>query len=322
MTGVTTDDANGSEKGPLQVRNRFPPHLMFLTPMPDSPRVLKKNSIEAAFSMDYTSLYAHHVAEEWAVLMDMEMLVLDFSLAWGVTDALDLSVDVPLIQMSDGFLDRFLENYHGMFGFPNYGKEERPYDEFAYHIQKEDQDWFEADPGKFYLGETVLSAKLRLVGPKQNRHFNSSLAYAIKLPTGDEKRGFGSGRIDQVITLLTQFRFAPVVLYLNPGYIFLADPKTLGPEVSVDDIFTMLAGIEFEVGEKWSLLAQVNTYTSMFKDTGVPHLDQDSTELALGFSVQVSNRMNLEFAFCEDLTRAAPDFTVHTRLSYVFGNRP
>ena len=76
---------------------------------------------------------------------------------------------------------------------------------------------------------------------------------------------------------------------------------------------------EFEAGESWSLLAPVNYYTALFDTTGIAQLDQDSLELALGFSVRVFKRMGLEFAFCEDLTRSAPDFTVHTRLSYIFG---
>jgi len=160
---------------------------------------------------------------------------------------------------------------------------------------------------------------LKLIGSGNDHAFAASVSYSLKLPTGDQNSGFGSGGIDQGVTLLTRFRFSPVALYFNPGYIFRSDPETLGPEIEVDDSFTLLAGVEFEAGETWSLLAQVNYYSAIFSGTDIPQLDRESTELSFGVVMQISKKMDLELAFCEDLSPAAPDFTVHTQVRYTFG---
>jgi hypothetical protein len=64
---------------------------------------------------------------------------------------------------------------------------------------------------------------------------------------------------------------------------------------------------------------QSSFMTAPLSHTKIPPLDQNSLELALGVSYSVSNRLVFEFAFCEDLTRTAPDFTVHGGLRLILG---
>jgi len=66
-------------------------------------------------------------------------------------------------------------------------------------------------------------------------------------------------------------------------------------------------------------MGQFNFATSPFHHTGIEQMDQNSLELALGFAVSISRDMVFEFAFSEDLTRTAPDFTIHGALRYEFG---
>lgn len=316
----------GYENGPLHVRNQFPPHLMFLTPHPDSPGVVPEDRFKLSLSADYSSIFVNETSADWNTLIDMEMTVLDFLFEYGMTEYLTLSLDIPLISMDGGFLDGFLEDYHDTFGFPNYGREERPKNEFAYSLTKNGQEWFSAESGGLRLADGSISAKLSLTdeetGLFQKNRFSStsvSLAYTLKIPAGDEDAGFGSGGFDHGFSVLSQFRFPSFALYLNPSVFFLSDPETSGPDISVNTIFGMFAGGEYALSDSWTLAAQLNYYTSPFENTGISQLDDDSLELALGFICELTPAVSLEFAFCEDLTHSAPDFNIHVRVKVESG---
>jgi hypothetical protein len=313
------DAVHCAEMGPLHVQQRYPLYLMFLTPEPDSPRVIEKGRFMTSLSIDYTSIYIDEASKKWAALLDMEMTVVDLSLTYGITNRVNISLTLPWISQNDGFLDGPLEAYHDFFGFPNYGREDGPVDEFRYNVSVDDDAWFDARSGGLHLGESVVSVKIQLTSAGSHQGLISSLLLALKIPTGDEDHGFGSGRFDQGLVLLNQYRISPLILYFNPGIVLLSDPETQGADIHVNDMMTLLAGIEYNVSDTWSLMGQFNFVTSPFHDTGIAQMDQDSLELVFGFAVSISDDMVFECAFSEDLTRTAPDFTVHGALRYEFG---
>lgn len=311
----------GAEKGPLYVRNQFPPHLMFLRPVPKAPAPVSQDRLSLSLSADYSSVFVNKQSDEWSALIDMEMTVLEFSLEYGMTEYLSLSLDAPLVSMNKGFLDGFLEDYHHALHVPNYGREYRPKDEFAYSIRKNGSEWFSAESGGLHPADCSITTKFRLIGEKE-RAFQRrsillpdqlSLAYTLKLPAGDEDKGFGSGRSDHGFSLFSRFRFDPVALYLNPSVVFLADPETEMPIRNT--LYGLFAGLEYMFSDSLSLSAQLNYYTSPFENTGIRHLDEETVELALGFTYDLSSSVTLEFAFCEDLSHSAPDFNLHLRLA-------
>jgi hypothetical protein len=312
------DGVHCAELGPLHAQQRYPLYLMFLSPEPDSPRLIEKRRFMTSLSIDYISIYIDEASEKWSALLDMEMTVLELSLTYGITNRVSVSLAVPWISQNDGFLDGCLEAYHDLFGFPNYGRDGGPVDEFGYHIAVDDDAWFDAQSGGWHPGESEVSVKMQLTNAG-HLGLASSLLVSLKIPTGDENHGFGSGRFDQSLILLNQYRVSLFILYLNPGIVFLSDPETHGADIHVNDMMTLLAGIEYKVSDTWSLMGQFNFVTSPFHHTGIEQMDQDSLELALGFAVSMSPDMIFEFAFSEDLTRTAPDFTVHGALRYEFG---
>lgn len=323
---LTANAWAGPENGPLHVRNQFPPHLMFLTPVPDSPRLISRDRLTFSLSADYSSVFVNETSGNASALIDMEMTVLDLSLKYGLAEYLTVSLDIPVVSMNSGFLDGFLETYHNTFGFPNYGREERPKNEFAYALKSNGQEWFTSESGGLHLSDSSVSAKLSLIDEKTGRfekkrafHKSLSLSYTLKMPTGNEDHGFGSGGFDHGFSLLSQYLMAPFALYLNPSVIFLSAPERADPDMSVNTIFGLFAGGEYIFSDALALCTQLNYYTSPFENTGISQLDDDSLELALGFTYKLAPSLNLEFAFCEDLTHSAPDFNIHIGITCEIG---
>jgi hypothetical protein len=304
------------EKGPLQVRNQFPPHLMFLTPVPQSPRLPADGQLRGSLAFDYSSVYFDEASANGSALVDMEMAVFELAFDYGLTDRLALGLRLPLVSMNAGFLDGPLETFHETFGLPNYDKQLRPKDDFAYDLKKDGQNWLDPQSGGLNLADITTELKLALVKREGKDPSAVSLSYQVKLPTGDPDHGFGSGAVDHGLFLPIQIQIDRCIVYLTPGYIWVADPETDGPDVAARNVVSFFAGGEYLLTADFSLLTQINFYTSPTERTGIDKLDDGSLDLAVGFHWRFAPELGFEFAFCEDLTRAAPDFNLHGRIVY------
>ncbi len=304
-------------QGPLEVINQFPPHMIFLTPRPHSPQLLGKNGFEGAVAVDYFSIYANAAASSQRILMDMEATVVDFRLAYGLSDRCDFFLRVPWVSMNGGFLDEPLEIFHDTFGLPNYGKEKSPDNAFTYVMRKDGQSWFDSQEGGVHLTDLTMALKINLFSSKISFPMDASLTYEIKAPSGDAAYGFGSGAWDHGLFFPIKYAFKRLDTYLMPGYVWVAAPQFETVDIPVKDIFSMFIGVQYPYSPRTHLIAQVNAYTSPFRHTGIEKLDAPSVELSLGLKRALTSQVGVEFAFCEDLTRGAPDFNLHFRLNFI-----
>jgi hypothetical protein len=252
--------------------------------------------------------------------MDMEMTVVDLSLAYGLTPHLALRLDVPLVSMNSGFLDGFLESYHDALGVGNYGRENRPRNAFAYAVRKDDRLWVEGESGGFRWADVTLAAQWALPLAGELRQWSSALMASVKLPTGNTRLGYGSGKIDAGLFLPSQWSGAPWTVYLMPGFMWRGDPDTTGADVSARNGAALFLGAAYAYSDKWRWLAQLNYFTSPLEKTGIKRLDDGALELAVGFQRLIGKNRHVEFAFCEDpFTLAAPDFNIRLGLVWRHG---
>ncbi len=301
----------GQQTGPLGVVNHFPPHMIFLTPLPRSAQTLDPKTVSVAAAIDYFSIYFSDESSTHRALIDMEALVTDLRLDYAFSDMLSAGVRIPLVSMGDGFMDIPLEQYHRSFGLPNYGKEERPYDQFAYTMEKNGQQWFRAQNGGLNLLDPTLSTQLELLQTGRKVPTTVGMIYDLKLPLGDRSAGLGSGNWDHGVYFPVQFNFPNLNVHLMPGYIRIGTPDLAETNISVRDIKSFFCGGEYLFKPNTSILAQINAYTSPFVNTGIDRLETLSVELALGIRWTIVEKMSLELSFNEDLTRTAPDFNLH-----------
>lgn len=312
--------AAAADRGPLQVQNRFPLHLMFLTPRPVSALTPAAGGMEATLAVDYSSVYVNESSRQWLVLMDMELAVVDMSVAYGLTRRAAIRLDVPLVHMTGGFMDGFLKDYHDALGVGNYGRENRPENSFAYRIDKAGATWLEGDSGGLRLADVTVSGQYALLSPSAGAPVHASLLASLKLPTGDPHQGYGSGRVDAGIFVPAQYQTGPWTIYGMPGLIWHGDPDTLGADVSARASLSVFLGAAYAASRRWQWLAQLNYFSSPLEETGIATLDDGAIELELGLRRILNPDWHIEVAFCEDIfTISAPDFTVHLGLVRSFG---
>jgi hypothetical protein len=308
-----------TEYGPLHTINRFALHMLVLTPRPVSAELPGQGNVEATLAMEYGSTFYDYRNERWDLLIDMEVLVAELSMGYGVTDKLAVRLDMPMISMGGGFLDGFLQNYHEALGVSNYDRESRPDDDFAYRVTKDGQLWVQGQSDALRLGDVRLSgqfalARLTLGGYPLNR----SVLATIKLPTGDARASMGSGNYDVGLFLPMQWDGMRWSFYLMPGAMWINDPQTLGARVSASNSAGCCAGAAYRWNDRWRWLGQLNYYSSPFASSGLNELDSGALVLSFGFQRTISKALYWEFAFCEDLTRTVPDFNIRLGINCRF----
>ncbi|MGD9009582.1 MAG: DUF3187 family protein, partial [Desulfobacteraceae bacterium] len=273
MVGMALPNSAAADYGPMQAANRFPLHMMFLTPKPISADLPPSGAVDATITFDYNNTFLNKSSRDWDVLIDMEMSVLGLDIAYGMGSRWAARLDMPIVYMDDGFLDGFLENFHDALDVGNYDRHERPKNQFAYSIAKSDQVWFKASPGRIELADTTLSAQYELIRPKLRRPLMSTLMISLKLPTGDKDVGLGSGNVDLGFFLPSKWRIEPCSLYLMPGFVIVGDPKTDQPSVAARDVYALFAGLAYDYNEFWTWLMQVNAYSTPLEFTDIEALD-------------------------------------------------
>ncbi|MBI5895876.1 MAG: DUF3187 family protein, partial [Desulfobacterales bacterium] len=200
------------DRGPLAVSNRFPLHLIFLSPRPVSAQLPDQGALGAELAVDYSSIYLDENSDAYDFLADMETTVLELSLAYGLTERLGLRLNVPLVSMNSGFLDDFLEAYHDALGASNYGREDRPPNSFAYHMAQGGEPWVQGSTGEFGWADITASAQWAMFRPTGERRWQASILASAKAPAGDPDYGYGSGRWDAGLFLPTQWSFERLAL--------------------------------------------------------------------------------------------------------------
>jgi hypothetical protein len=294
----------------------MPIYLMFLAPAPTAPMDAASGQFRSGLNFDYSRTFFGGVSTDWVALIDMELAVIEFSLEYQPSRQFRMDLHIPLASMNGGGLDKFVEEFHDTFGLPNDNRNGRPRNQFGYTLRKDGQDWISPRQGGLHLADSRLGLEMALLRSEAPLPLDIDLQYILKLPIGDADAGFGSGNFDHGLFLPMQATYYPWFLYLMPGGILTGTPDTLGADVEVNPMGTLFIGIEYAMTPAWSLLGQLNFYTSPLGTTGIEQLDEDSIELVFGTIGQLSRRIELEVAFCEDLSRNAPDFTLHIGLCF------
>ena len=306
--------------GPLQTSNRFPLHLLFLKPRPVQAGLPPQGDLETTLALEYSNTFFDYQNSRWNALMDMEMLVTDLSVVYGLTPKLALRLDLPFVSMGGGFLDGFLENFHDAIGTSNYNRQNRPKNTFGYRVTKDGRLWLQGDDGTMQMADITVSTQIALTQPGNKRKIAGSLLLGLKLPTGDSDRGLGSGQFDAGIYLPLRWSSNRWAFFAMPGAAFIGDPDTQGADIAARNSFSLFGGVAYDYSQKTAWLIQLNYYTSPVEQTGLNELDRGALELDIGFHHRMAEGWILEFAFCEDLTLALPDFNLRLGLRWTWAS--
>jgi Protein of unknown function (DUF3187) len=259
-----------------------------------------------------------------SVTLDGESYYL--TLAWrrGITDWLEVGVDVPLTAHEEGVLDNVIEGWHDLFGMTN-SKREGPSNQLHFHYEHPDVPAFDLQQGVSGLGDIRVHAAMPLHWSALGVDDALALRAGIKLPTGDADKLLGSGAVDTY-----------VALYYSGAHAFGLDRLGLSAHVGVlrtgdSDLFAPIQENTVPFGgfaANWRFTERLRAKAAMYAQGDYV----DSALDELGSSIQLivggdyrfaSHGLSLSFGIVEELfSDATADFAIELSLRHELGSGP
>lgn len=263
-------------------------------------------------SLDYGSMVEYGLRlslADTSYLLDTEALRLNLGISRDLGPRTFLLAEAWVGGAYGGFLDGFLEWYHGIFGIHYPERDARGPGEFSYRYRFPNGREERFARRGAYLGDARLGVGLRH-GPR------SQSVLSLTLPTNSAGDGYARGSVS--LGLLNTFRVPlhPRLIYegsFNAGYT----PKHGSlREVEERVFFLGTSGARWRtVGRLWSF---ANLYLHSPYYSRADALQLDRWDLTIDFGWIIRSRTGREFRFgmSEDLWPSGPAIDATFRLGY------
>ncbi len=289
--------------GPLQINNLYP--IFLHADQPYLEKADMENSM--SFSLSHSSTYTVEESRDWVISLDMEITELSFRYKRIIKNLIEFDLDVPVLVFSEGFMDGFLEDYHDAFGFPDYGRKDRPNNDFLYEVRRDGKLIIRGQSGT-RLGDIRLAVKKPLMSAAD---YKLSIKGDLELPVSSAKKGYSNGSIDAGISLLFDKSISgSTMTYWNLGAVFPGDVK--GHEnLDLRNYINGGVALETELSKNLDLVIQLHGQSDIYPDTEISAVDGRAFFIAFG-GRYYSNGRNYELSLTEDLnTSGSPDFIIN-----------
>lgn len=194
-----------------------------------------------------------------------------------------------------------------------------PFTELVYGITKRQEVIVEVPflsrAGEHGFGDAVIGTKYVLL-PEQERLPGIAASFELKLPTGDEDKGLGSGEFDYDLRLRTQKTWGWFTGIFNVGYTFIGEPELGGdPQDRRNVIFTSFAQ-EYQVHTNTKLLTEIYWLNS--EEPGEPNRLAGN----IGFKQKLRSDFTVHASVGKSLhegNEGGPSLRAYVGMKYEFG---
>jgi hypothetical protein len=197
-----------------------------------------------------------------------------------------------------------------------------PFTELVYGISDRQEITFEipylSERGEHGFGDGVIGTKFMFLKERE-RLPGFALSFELKLPTGDESRGLGSGEFDYDLRLRAQKTWSWLTLIGNAGYTFISEPKIGGIASSRENVWIVTCAQEYELHDKFRLLSEIYWLNS--EEPGEPN----RLAANVGFKYRLLESLTTHASVGRSLregNRGGPDFRAYAGLKWTFGPFP
>lgn len=288
--------------GPLRLVNQQPTQLLFLQPFPAEAEVLSPGRLGVHFNTALTNTLVHKANKEVEATLDLEMVRTVFDVRYGVRRDLEVGLEIPFLYTYGGILDDFIINFERFVSKPRNIRRGQVTGRVDYRVARHPHVLIAGQDNALGVGDVVLKAKA-LVLYEQAWLPAVGLRAAVKFPSGEASRAFGSGAIDGGFGLLLQKTWGRWTLYLN-GDVTFPGQAFEDVDISLQPFFGGVFAIEYRLSHPVSLVLQLRGDTRPFHDT-VSALDKRLVETILGANWALSRRLVLQVGVAEDQFNSA-----------------
>jgi len=292
---------------PYAIANRNPFVQIYGLPTARSAELTPAGTFSTALQLELSSNFTVSSEETESIFIDGETYRTNFQLRVGVSDKLELGLDIPYLSHDGGSLDGFIDSWHNVFGLPDGGRSSYPEDQLRFSYEKDGQEMVNLNQAKDGLGDVDLNAMYQLPSTATRQW---ALRGQVKLPTGEVEDLLGSDSTDVAVALhlsdRSWFEKTGIALHGSVGLLWMGEGAVLD-NIRKDWVVYGSTTLAWQASEHVSLKLQLDAHTA-FYDSGLTELGSESAQLTLGGAVKLSERWVVNLAVSEDIVvDTAPD---------------
>jgi len=307
--------------GPIPLRNQHPVQLTVQHLDPVRAETVPAGEARLRSTLAYSSMFLASSSLGSSFTMDGELLRAAVRATVGLGDRFDLTLELPVLYGSGGFLDGFLVGYHDALQLPDQGRTGVPRDRFQVSALYQGQEIYHLQDNEPLLGDVPISVGWSVTSP-QGDCPGLLLRAGLELPTGDPERGSGNGQLDAALGVASSWPLSFGSLHGFAQHSFAGTPpaaRRLG--LDYRDVSSAGLAVEFGLTDDLSALVQSEWETSTLAQLGLGSATGDQWLLWLGGRLLLRPDLHLEVAIGEDLQGfASSDVTFW--LSMAWSPRP
>lgn len=258
-------------------------------------------------ALDYASAVELFQGARSSQVLDAELLRFRLRVARDLSPTVFVLADAAVQGSYAGFLDGFLDWYHGLLGITIEARELRPKDAFLYQLRLPDGSLHSRRADDLFLGDTRLSAGVRLGGRVQ------ALA-TLTLPTATGTEGYGRGVIGTGIVTTVRAPLArPLLLEGTVGLGYTPAHGDLR-DYQRTTFVSASSGLRWRFWGRQSLYGNLFWHSPYYHDTGVPSLDHQDLALDFGWLLATRSGREWRVGMTEDPEPSGPGVDIIFRL--------
>ena len=314
----TPNPSRALDLTPFQVRNLSPTALVHGLSIAETPHLLLagKTALQARFDLANHAMLNSRSGE--SIHLDGESYVATLGLRYGLSDQLQVGIDLPWVWHSKGFMDSFINDWHDFFGFSNGDRDALKNNQLDYLYSNNGDERLSLQDEVDSLGDVHLQLAWQFKATEQSAF---TLQTQLKVPTGDADKLTGSEAWDLSLALSAQRDFplgkGQGALWGGFGVSWLGDGEVLEEEVE-DFAANGWLGAGWCPLDWLALKVQIDSHTALY-DSDLSELGDPAVIMTVGGTFGLGEKTLLDIGIGEDLSiNASPDVTLHLSLAHRF----
>lgn len=290
---------------PYASRDQNPLVAIYGFPLPVNARLLPANESQWRLTLNISNTVNIEETAALQLRVDAETHQLNLLYAYSVSDSWMLRLQGSITQLGAGFLDRWINDYHNLFGLK---EGDRPYvdvNQFQIYVRSQSTTLLNLQAPQSGLSDLQIQLGTQLQKTANNA---TSLWISVKLPSGDSVKLTGSGATDFALWLSTQQQLeSNTWLYATLGSLYMSDTDVLPSLHNHNAEFGNL-GLSYSYNDWLQLKAQLDVHSTVY-NTQLDFLDS-AVELTFGGNIKVNAFNEIDLAVSEDIKYgSSPDVT-------------
>jgi hypothetical protein len=299
---------------PLYSKNLAPVSGLFGFPVMRNAQVLEQAQFSVLLQGNIANDYSVDRSGSEFVNFDGETDRLAGRFAYGLGRGWELEGELAWMRHYGGELDRWIEDWHDLWGLPDGNRDEVPRDMINFSYKGPGASFAMLDDVDG-AGDAHLAVVKRLW---QSPTAAISARAGVKFGLGEEEDLLGSGSDDYYLS----FNFSgqdksarPLTWHGQFGYLRAGDAEVLG-SIQEQDLWFAGLGLEWQTWQQVHLKLQVDSHDAV-ADSDLDQLGDVAVQLSAGVGWLFAPGWELEFSFSEDIAvDTAPDFVIGLGLRY------